>query len=322
MFDSSERARFMGLYILGVITGPSIGSVGGGFIVQRSNWRWLFWILLMISAINTILGFFFLHESFAPVLLNRKKEKLEAESDSTKSYRFEGQDDKPLKARLLHSLKRPFLILSQPIVLVMSAYQALLFGTMYSIYTEMESIFSKGYGFSTEEVGLLYLGSGLGFVTAILILVPYIDVVHKALGKRHGIDPVPEFRLPLANIGALLVPTCLFIFFWTVQYKIHWVVPIMATYFYGLGQVMILNCTQNYFIDAFEQYAASAIAAATLLRMVVGGCAPLVSAVIFKKLGLGVGGSIYGGLALALSPAPLLFYKYGGAIREKYKVDL
>lgn len=52
----------------------------------------------------------------------------------------------------------------QPIVFTMSLYQVLLFGTTYSIYTNMQSIFSNPpYNFSSEQVGLLFLVPGLGF---------------------------------------------------------------------------------------------------------------------------------------------------------------
>ena len=186
----------------------------------------------------------------------------------------------------------------------------------------MQAIFEGDYGFNTEQVGLLYLGPGLGFLTSVWFLVPQIDRVYKALGKRDNCDPVPEYRLPLANIGAVLIPVSLFCFFWAVEKHAHWALAITATYFYGAGQVMILNCTQNYYIDSFEKYAASAIAAGAVFRSLFGGIVPLLAPSLFKALGYGWGGSVFGFLALAIAPAPLLFYRYGGMIREKFKIEL
>jgi hypothetical protein len=52
-------------------------------------------------------------------------------------------------------------------------YQAFIFGTTYSIYTNMQDIYSKPpYGFNSEQIGILYLGPGLGFLIAILFLGP------------------------------------------------------------------------------------------------------------------------------------------------------
>lgn len=318
MFAPEERAGVFGWYLLGPLLGPTLGPLIGGSIVQRAGWRWIFWVTTIICAINTLMGYFFLRESYAPVLLSRKKAQLEDPS----KYRFEGEDDRPLSKKLAHSLRRPFLIISQPIVLIMSAYQALLFGTTYSIYTNMQQIFEGDYGFNTEQVGLLYLGPGLGFLTSVWFLVPQIDRVYKALGRRNNCEPVPEYRLPLANIGAVLIPISLFCFFWAVEKHAHWALCITATYFYGIGQVMILNCTQNYYIDSFEKYAASAIAAGAVFRSLFGGVVPLIAPTMFDSLGYGWGGSVFGFLALAISPAPVLFYRYGGYVRERFTVEL
>lgn len=322
MFEPSERAGIFGWYLLGPLLGPTLGPLFGGLIVQRLGWRWIFWVLTIVCGINTLSGFFFLKETYAPVILSMRKKEMEQDEDNIGKYSFEGEDDRPLKQKLAQSMKRPFRILLQPIVLIMSVYQALLFGTTYSIYTNMQQIFQGDYGFNTEQVGLLYLGPGIGFLTAVWFLVPQIDRVYNGLGKRHGGKPKPEYRLPLANIGAFWIPVSLFWFFWCVEFHTHWAAAIAATFFYGIGQVMILNTTQNYYIDSFEKYAASAIAAGAVFRSLFGGLIPLLAPTMFEKLGYGWGGSIFGFMAVAISPAPLFFFYYGERIRKRYEMEL
>ncbi|KAI7519830.1 hypothetical protein KC331_g20510 [Hortaea werneckii] len=186
----------------------------------------------------------------------------------------------------------------------------------------MQSIYGDEYGFSTEQVGLLYLGPGLGFLSAVWFLVPRIDTVYNKLTARNDGKARPEYRLPLANIGAVFIPVSLFWFAWTVQYRTPWLASIASTYFYGIGQVMILNCTQNYYIDSFEKYAASAIAAGAVFRSLVGGVVPLFAPALFEKLGYGWGISLFGFLAVAIAPAPIFFFMYGQQVREKFWVDL
>lgn len=327
MFVPSERAGVFGWYLLGPLLGPTLGPLFGGLIVQRLGWRYVFWVMTIVCCINTLAGYFFLRETYAPVILARMKQRFENQShrdedgDATK-YRFEGEDSRPLRQKIAHHLSRPPRIFAQPIVAVMSIYQALIFGTTYSIYTNMQDIYSGIYGFSTEKVGLLYLGPGLGFLFAVWFLVPRIDNVYKKLTATHDGKARPEFRLPLANIGALFIPTSLFWFAWSVEYKVHWFASIVPTFFYGIGQVMILNCTQNYYIDSFETYAASAIAAGAVFRSLVGGLVPLVAPQLFDKLGYGWGISVFGFISLVLAPAPILFFVYGEGIREKFKVKL
>ena len=186
----------------------------------------------------------------------------------------------------------------------------------------MQPIYQDEYGFNTEQVGLLYLAPGLGFLSSVWFLVPKIDTVWNALAQRHGGKGRPEFRLPLANIGSTFIPISLFWFAWTVELRVHWFVSIISTYFYGIGQVMILNTTTNYYIDSFERYSASAIAAGAVFRSVVGGIVPLFAPGMFDSLGYGWGISVFGFMATAIAPAPVIFYYFGQRIRERFAVDL
>ncbi|GAM84839.1 hypothetical protein ANO11243_028410 [Dothideomycetidae sp. 11243] len=321
-FFPSERASIYGWYLLGPLLGPTIGPLIGGIFVQRQNWRWIFWFMTIVAMTNTIAGFFFLRESYAPVLLSRRKAQLEKEHDTPGKYKVEGYDESPLFSKIGRAIYRPIRIFSQPIVITMSIYQALIFGTTYSIYTNFQAIYEGEYGFNTEQVGLLFLGPGLGFLTAVLFLVPRIDSVYKSITAKHGGKSKPEYRLPLANIGAVLIPISLFWFAWTIQARVHWSASIIATYFYGIGQVMILNPVQNYYIDSFEKYAASAIAAGAVFRSVFGGLVPLFTPSLIDKIGYGWGISVFAFVGLALAPAPILFYTFGQRIRERFAIEL
>ncbi|RAQ99149.1 mfs general substrate transporter [Stemphylium lycopersici] len=325
MFLPSERAGVFGWYLLGPLLGPTLGPLFGGIIVQRLGWRWVFWIMTIVCITNTLAGYLFLRETYAPVILSNKKAELESQSsqwDDGIKYTYEGEDTRPLSEKIGQALKRPPKIFAQPIVAVMAVYQALIFGTTYSIYTNMQPIYGDDYGFSTEKVGLLYLGPGAGFLFAVWFLVPRIDTVYKSLTAKNQEKARPEFRLPLANIGSVFIPISLFWFAWAVQNHTHWFASISATFFYGVGQVMILNSTQNYFIDSFEKYAASAIAAGTVFRSVVGGIVPMFAPALFEKLGYGWGISVFAFVSLLLAPAPVLFFVFGERLRERYPVDL
>ena len=85
---------------------------------------------------------------------------------------------------------------------------------------------------------------------------------------------------------------------------------------------MILNTTSNYYIDSFERYSASAIAAGAVFRSVIGGIVPLFAPQMFEALGYGWGISVFGFLSLAIAPAPLIFYYVGAKLREKYWIEL
>ncbi|KAJ0307435.1 hypothetical protein COL516b_004049 [Colletotrichum fioriniae] len=45
----------------------------------------------------------------------------------------------------------------------------------------------------------------------------------------------PEFRLPPAMFGSILVPAGIFMFGWSMYPWVHWMVPIVGTAMFGAG---------------------------------------------------------------------------------------
>lgn len=75
-------------------------------------------------------------------------------------------------------------------------------------------------------------------------------------------------------------------------------------------------------IDAFVEHAASAVAALTATRSLVGAVLPLAGGPMYAKLGLGWGNSLLGFISLALVPAIWLIYKHGAQIRKNHPINL
>jgi hypothetical protein len=78
----------------------------------------------------------------------------------------------------------------------------------------------------------------------------------------------------------------------------------------------------TYMVDAFSTYAASALAANTVLRSLCGALLPLAGRKMYATLGLGWGNSLLAFIALAMCPLPVLFYIYGARIRTRFPVKL
>jgi len=54
-FPPKDRAMASGIFALGVIIGPSIGPVMGGYIVDNASWPWIFFVNVPIGILATIL---------------------------------------------------------------------------------------------------------------------------------------------------------------------------------------------------------------------------------------------------------------------------
>lgn len=65
----------------------------------------------------------------------------------------------------------------------------------------------------------------------------------------------------------------------------------------------------RYLVDAFTVFAASSLAANTVVRSVAGAVLPLAGLSMYDALGLGWGNSLLGFIALALAPLPFWISK-------------
>lgn len=174
--------------------------------------------------------------------------------------------------------------------------------------------------------------------------------------SRAGRDVPPEARLKLMLPGTVFTPAGFFLYGWTVHADTHWIWPILGTTFIGFGLLSAFVClispsllprlpsscsTQfsplnlplfllkfyqlpviQYLVDAFPIHAASAVAANTVLRSLVGAVFPLVGPHMFAKLGQGWGASLLAFVSLAMVPVPLGFIRWGGWMRERFVVRL
>lgn len=323
LFEKSERATVAGVYFLAPLLAPTLGPFFASLILTRLDWRWIFWIVFILSGTLAIICYFIQFETQPNVILQLRKERLEKENPD-KKYFLKGVSDQSLLGKIVkNSTTATKILFYQPIVLVISIYQALVFSSMYSLYSNYTTIWSGvPYEFDTIQVGLAYLGPAAGFIATAAIVVPFMDPVYKKMQNRYnGGEGLPEYRLPLANIGAICLPISLFWFGWTIEKKVYWPIPMAATLFFGASQISIFNSFQNYYIDAFESKAASALAAGAFLRSIIGGTVPLFIPEMFSSLGYGLGFSIFGAISIVLMPAPLLFMRYGATLREKFAIE-
>jgi hypothetical protein len=141
----------------------------------------------------------------------------------------------------------------------------------------------------------------------------------------------PEARLPPTFVGAFLMPIALFWygttslyvsdtrFAWTSYPTLPWIAFILAGIPFGLGQILLFLSILNYLADCYLQYAASALAANSLLRSVLGAVFPLWAPYMYRGLGTQWATSVLAFLAVLMIPIPFAFYKYGPEIREKSK---
>lgn len=215
-----RRGTAMSLWALGPLLGPSVGPVAGGYLGAAAGWRWIFWALTIAIGVMSLFAFLCMRESYAPVLLERKTKRLRKETGNNdlRSRLDLGLQPKQL---FIRAIVRPTkLLFLSPICALMSMYIAIIYGTLYILFTTFTFVFRDTYGFSPSSVGLMYLGTGVGMMFGLAFLIAISDRTVKQLTAKNGGEYKPEYRLPPLIYSAWVLPVGLFIYGWTVQYKV------------------------------------------------------------------------------------------------------
>ncbi|KAL2831438.1 major facilitator superfamily domain-containing protein [Aspergillus cavernicola] len=327
LFVAEQRGLAMALYTTGILIGPVLGPLLGGFIAQRAGWHWVFWVLVIVGGTLSVLVMIFNRETNHVVLMRWKTERLRRElnrSELYSCYEPNRTDAKGLYTSTLGKrLIMPFyLLVRSPIVFPVATYLATLYGCLYLLFTTVTDVFKKSYGWSTEISGLAYLGLGVGFISGQIVFALASDRIISRLKLRNNNVYEPEMRLSTTIFFAMFIPVSFFWYGWSVQEKTHWIVPIIGLAPFAFGMVGIYNSLQTYVIDCYPRYAASATAAMVITRSLMGALLPLAGPRMYAALGYGWGNSLLGFVTLGMIPVPMLFYKYGGRVRASYDLNL
>lgn len=287
---------------------------------RMSSLRLLFHANINQCGATAVLTFIFLKETYAPVLLKQKALRLQKETDQKLRSKYEDQNQSAaqiIKSAIVRPTK---LLLTSPIVALLSLYLAVLYSYLYILFTTFPNVFSGLYGFNEGETGLAYLGLGVGFSIGQISLGAFMDRYYKRQQALHG-SVKPEDRLPPLVVGSCLVPVGLFWYGWCAGSRTHWILPIIGTAFCALGMFYSFVAIQIYLVDAFTLFAASAIAANTVARSVFGATIPLAAPALYDRLGYGWGNTLLGFIGVAFVPFSLLLLFFGERIRttERFK---
>ncbi|QDS71980.1 hypothetical protein FKW77_001423 [Venturia effusa] len=308
MFAKHELSLPMMVYTASPFIGPEVGPLIGGFINQYSNWRWSFYTLLIWTAVQVALIFFFVPETYHPVLLRNKARKLRQETGEERLIAPIERLNRSIPMTIVWSCVRPFQLLAlEPMCLLLCILSAILLGIIYLFFGAFAQVFGHNHGFSLSELGLSFLGLLIGMILGVSSNVlwkrNYARLVRN-YSEEKGIEgsSEPEFRLPPTIVGAWIVPISLFGFGWTSFSSVHWIVPIIFSGFFGLGTIFVFSGVFTFLVDCYPLYAASALAANSFVRSSSAAAFPMFGVQMYNKLGYEWASSLLAFLALSMAP--------------------
>ncbi|KAB8293881.1 hypothetical protein EYC80_009360 [Monilinia laxa] len=323
MFNREQLQAPMLIYTASPFIGPSFGPLISGFINQYTYWRWTFYVMIIWSACNLGLIFFLVPETYHPVVLKAKARKIRKETGDDRWYAPIERLNKSIPKTIGYSLLRPGqLLIFEPMCLNLCIFSAILLGILYLFFGAFPLVFHGNHGFQLWQTGLAFIGLFIGMMFAAATdpfwhknYVRLVKQREQVTGEIGGSEP--EYRLPPAILGAVLVPVGLFIFAWTTYPSVHWIAPIIGSGIFGMGTLLVFTGIFTFLVDAYPLYAASSLAANSFIRSSFGAIFPLFGIQMYHKLGDQWATSLLAFLTVVMTPFPYIFFKYGKQIRGR-----
>lgn len=274
----------------------------------------------MIAAV-TLLMVLLLPETYGPILLSRRAKALRKADPSSRVIAPRDLESTDLGQLLTVVLTRPLrMLFSEPIVSTTCAYLALCYAIFYMSFQAFPIIFGDLYGLSPGVTGLCYLPIGVGALLSLPVFWYWDHILASATARNRAWTKREESRrLPLACIGGPVFVVALFWLGWTARSNISFVAPMMAGIPFGFGFMLIFMALLNYLTDAYDIFAASANAVASMCRSLLAVVLPLATSHMFADLGISGACSVLGGLSAGMCIIPFVFMWKGPSIRARSK---
>ncbi|KAJ5081749.1 MFS general substrate transporter [Penicillium alfredii] len=327
IFDLLDRTYAFPVCCTLSFIGPFLSPMIGAFIGQSTaiSWRWSEWASLILAGLITMAIFFFVPETYAPVLLQWKARHLRAITGDQRFLAEAELHQTKLHTQLLSSCVRPFqLFFGELMVALFTLYLVVVYIVLFGFLTGYDFIFGETYGFSQGSVGLTFIGMNIGFLIA-FALIPHIYTAYRrrlktalTTGDDDGHPPAEE-RLWFAMYAAPWFPISLLWMGWTCYPGVSYWSPLIGSVAFGFSVQGIFISSYAYLIDTYERFAASALVSATFMRYIAAGAMVVVSIPMYTDLGVHWSLTLLGFLALLMTPVPYVFYKFGHVFRARSK---
>lgn len=305
--------------------GSIIAPIAGAYIVNRYGWRWTAWVTLILCAVVGIHAAVLLRESSHNRILTRRAARLRRETGNMNlraRAEMAALDPRILLRRYCTKPVRMFV--QEPILIVMTIYLTLVYGTLYLSYQLFPKAF-QNRGWSKPTATLPFISVGLGVLSAQGLFSFFTMTWYKkrwlASQKTETEESeitslpkmTPEHRLPPMILGALILPPSLLWFGWSGN--THWASQLLACFFIGMALQVIFISGIVYIVDTYLVNTVSAISIHVMVRSLVSAVFPIIEGPMYQSLGINWSATLLAGLSAVIMVSPIVFMIYGSRIR-------
>ncbi|KAL0078829.1 chloramphenicol resistance protein [Phycomyces blakesleeanus] len=320
----AERAGYMGMYSMGTMMGPILGPVLGGILSHQLSWRWIFWLLAILSSALWITLVLFLPETLRKLVgdgsgyanptpfqwyKNYKAKRvhtrfLSVDSAMTAVAHHDKHEvvAKPTKSRFL-TLPNPLqsvLYLLEKDVAVVLMYNSLQYAGFYSVLTSMTHLFTDIYHLNELQIGLCFLANGLGAGTGSFTAGRILNWQFKKIANELGLDesqtrrgnmdpsfPIERARMSITWIWGIAFNIAMIIYGWLLHIKAPIAPILFLQAILGYCSTSTFNATSTLLVDLFPRNSSAIVASNNLARCLLGAVAVVIINPGIAAIGVG-----------------------------------
>ncbi|KAE9964417.1 hypothetical protein EG328_010482 [Venturia inaequalis] len=299
--DQRKRTTSLTLYTFSLLGGVTFGPVFGGAIIKSLDWRWIFYIQLIIYG-----------ALFPNVFLGLQETRPGGDGQNSETDQKSGKQGSEMLSTILRSTK---LLTTEFIIGTFTLWSSFAFGCVFMCSQSVPQVFTALYDWSEWQTGLvqasLFIGEIIG--CGICLVQDNLIYPHYTATKSN-----PEARL-YTSIPATLLGLMggFFLYAWSSYSEISWIAPALGLVLIGLGITCVVQAVSVYVTDSYASHASSAISAVAFGENVFAALLPLATRDMYDRLGFHWASTLLAFAALALSFVPVVLVLLGKKIRGR-----
>ncbi|EFY91639.1 hypothetical protein MAC_02229 [Metarhizium acridum CQMa 102] len=314
VFPSEHRGSAVSIVMLASLVGGNLGPLLGGAVSQTLGWRAVVWIGAVLAGICALLFSTCFRETYTSSL-EEKKHAIpgkEGVSDVGTGMDFETSSSCPLVARL----RCPCM----PLPVWLRGIRTLL-----RHFRDTARYFGGGIRAirGGNRISLLgkrltvLLTKGIGSFIGIVLSKMYLDKTYVKLREANNGTGLPEYRLPVTIIGAVLLPLAVALYGWCAANELPLMLLLLSVALMRLFPMLAFVPLMTYIVDAFGLYSASAMSGVIVIRCLACVLLPLATVHMSQALGHGWGCTLLGAVCMILALIPMAILRYGQHWRQR-----
>ncbi|RDW62989.1 putative MFS multidrug transporter [Aspergillus mulundensis] len=313
------RSIPVSLYIVGYMAGSSMGPVIGAAIFQSLSWRWIGYMQLIWFGALFPVYYFFLYECRGDIILAQRARKMRKAGKEVHAEQTE-HSKLSLQGLVVSSTRPVILFCSEPVLFVSTLWSAFTIGTLFLFTQSVEQVFMGIYDWSVSQTGYvqaaIVIGECIGFLGSFLSRKLYFASASRNTEIPN--TPIPEARLYMAVLGGIFgISGGMFTYAWTSYTFIPWIAPAISLAMVGAGSVLVVTGVSDYVVDAYSQYAGSAIGAVATGENIFSAFLPLATQSMYTNLGFQWASTLLAFVSLVLAVVPSLMFVWGKEVRAR-----